>query len=396
MLKARKKKQTINTLEPKVHLKQGQASAKKKRKASKSLTKNVKSKKVRRKDPQKIKKLVILAVLTVFSLLSLYGIYSGIFWTIQLRSSKNQDVKGAGYVIGFDDLPAYPGSDYLFTDFDDNPIISQFLTTGRVVYRLSRNERVSYVFKYYDENLSGTSWDHVLSIPRTSHEMMYGEYYYNEELGYGVRIFDRVNDIWYERLDHNETVTGKSSAVSKQNERNLVLSSSEGTALLPDFPWELKVPKEYIVSYFPTDVGDQRGVIFKEIATGKETILEPVSELDGSPDDKYIESYVDILRGRPINDLQDQSEPDESQPTTNNLWTIVNTRYTEIAGKTLLEGSLTNGPENKTVYILHNYRDMSAYVINVKDGDVNFLNFLLLNITEQKSAYTGEEYRFSN
>ena len=286
----------------------------------------------------------------------------------------------------------YPRSSYIFEETDDSTV-SQFLTTGRSIYRLNRGEKIDTVFEYYVEALTESKWAFVQSVPRTSHEMMYGDYYFNEELGYGVRIYDRVNDIWYEKLTKNEAETGMADYVSKKYERDLILSSDEGTSLLPDFPWDLTVPREYLVKYFPTDEEDLRGVTFTEIATGKETILEPITELTGEADDVYAEVYIDTLNIRAAGGSESEVTADETQDQSLRSWQLINTAYVEINGVHLLEATVSYKTKTSRMYILHNTKVNYAYGVNVVDDDTSFLSFLLLNMTERKADYTGDEFR---
>lgn len=382
-------------IEPKVHLGGSKTVIKKrKKKIIKPKQRTKKYKKRGRNNSNSIKQILTLFTFGIISVLALYGLYKGIFWMIQLRSSKSQEVRGVTYVPGFDDLIAYPYSDNILLTYEDTPIIAQFLTTGRTVYRLHRNERIDKVFHFYNEELQGTEWSHVNSIPRTSHEMMYGEYYYNEQLGYGVRIYDRMNDIWYERLNKEETFSAKSEHVSKQNERSLVLSSNEGTPLLPDFPWQMSVPKEYLVRYFASEISDLRGVIFTEIKTGRESILEPISLLDNSLDDEQVERYIELLNNRIS--LENSDDQNENQHKTLSEWSIINTKYTEISGYYLLEATITNKETSPNVYILRNNRVNHAYALNLIDDDKDFMNFLFLNIRERQSDYDADAFKFDD
>lgn len=87
---------------------------------------------------------------------------------------------------------------------------------------------------------------------------MYGDYWENPSKDLGLRIYERVNDIWYERLSISDAKQGLSRLAKQEIERELVLASSEGTDLLPDFPWTLKVPVEYVTSYYATDEENYR------------------------------------------------------------------------------------------------------------------------------------------
>lgn len=388
MFKRKKSSKTNSSLDPKIRLEKSTKDIPKRKKRKRPLISKKKGKVTKRKKRTDIKKLLNFLLLTLIVITIGYLLFRSVSWIIKLRSSNTEQNELLSYVVGFNDLPTYPASEYIFPD-DTINTVSQFLTTGRSIYRLARNNTIEDVFSYYQEVLEDSKWDHIQSVPRTSHEMMYGEYYFNEEIGYGVRIYDRVNDVWYEKVTKNEANTGKASQVSKKYERDLILSSDEGTSLLPDFPWALTIPKEYLVKYFPTNEGDLRGVTFTEISSGKETVLEPIAQLNGSPDDIYSEIYVSKLEER--NDEEDDNPQDESRQ-----WELVNSQYVDINGVYLLESTLNHRTELSKIYIIHNEKVNYAYAIHIIDGDTTFLNFMLLNITEQKSDYTGDEFKFDD
>ncbi len=391
------KKNKNRSLDPKIHLSQKnkEIPLRKKKRFILFKKKNKENRSYKRKKRLEFKKYLRIILLLAFILFLGFLIYRSIFWIIELRSSNSEGINTITYVVGFDDLPTYPNSEYIFPDESDDTV-SQFLTTGRAIYRLARNNTIDDVFEYYSENLSVTEWDHILSVPRTSHEMMYGEYYFNEKLGYGVRIYDRVNDVWYEKVTKDEALNGKAAQVSKKYERDLILSSDQGTKLLPDFPWSLSVPKEYLIKYFATNEGDLRGVTFTEITTGNETVLEPIAELDGSADDIYAEIYVSKLNERTKSEADEMADNNLTNLNNDNSsleWDLVNTQYVDINGVYLLEATFNHKTELTKMYVLHNERVKYAYAIHLLDNDESFLSFMLLNMQEQKSDYTGDEFK---
>ncbi len=388
MFNKKPKKQNTSNLDLKIRIGKSKAPQQVKKRKSSQIKNFLKSKKSAQKNKRlnsikrskSARNVAIFFTLTTITLGLVFLLYKAVFWIIELRSSDDGNSK-ITYVAGFDDFPSYPNSEYIFMNTNESPTISQFISTGRAIYRLNRNESINDVFTYYKEFLKDTDWELIYSVPRNSHEMMYGEYYFNEKHGYGVRIYDRVNDIWYEKLTKDETLTGKSESVDQKQERDLILSSDEGTSLLPDFSWSMTVPKEYLVSYFATDFDRLRGVIFTEIKTGKQTILEPITKLSSIADDYYVEDYIKSLN------IKDKKE-DPQAPN----WEIVNTKYTDIAGVYLLEALVSNGKKTSNVYIIHNNKDKFAYAIFSKDIDNTFLAYMLKNISESKTEYSGDEY----
>lgn len=313
------------------------------------------------------------------ALLLAYSAYLGTMWVINTRASKNQTYNSTKEVLGFSNVPEYPGSVYVFLPEEETDSVREFLSSGRSIYRLDWNSNIEDVFDFYKVELPKKGWEQVKSVERTNNEMMYGDYYVKKDENIGIRIFDRVNDIWYEKLTPEDAKSGLSERVKKDAERELIIASDEGTDLLPDYPFSLKVPREYIAKYFATDQGTIKGVQFVRLASNKEYILEPVLPLDAGYDDLFLEEYVKRVNFR------------LSQGNEKHKWEIINSKYAEIGGRSFLEANVRSEKGEGLIYILNDPNTKYAFAFFQPHDDTTFSQYLLRNIESKKTSYSRND-----
>jgi len=180
---------------------------------------------------------------------------------------------------------------HIFEKNKDTNTVQNFLMDGKSAYRLPDKISRDNVHEYYTEELPNLGWENILSVPIGSEDKKYGEYWVKENQG--LRIYVKENSVWYETITTMEASSGLEDDVKEEIERELLLASSETQDLLPDFPWVLPVPKEYIISYHSSELENFREVSFKKIGSNHIYSLTPVGYFGGNTFDSYLYTYID-------------------------------------------------------------------------------------------------------
>jgi len=288
---------------------------------------------------------------------------STLFITIT-REGDSNDNGEYEYVIGLEKVPVYPGSEFVFKNSMKEASVANFLSSGNSAYRLPSGVSLDEVFEFYNKELTSVGWTFVLSVEVGSEEMKSGEYWIKD--GEGLRIYSKFNDIWYELITETDAMTGLRARVIREVERDLLLKDENSQDLLPDYPWSLDVPKEYIISYSVSSFENMRSVQFQRIGTEEKTIVVPVGNVGSDLLDNFLRSYIEIL-----------NEEDGTQ------WGITNTviMYTDYGQG--LRGTISTEGGNHTVLVIPNTYDKVMYVVDSNTADDPFLEYILDNMKPQ-------------
>jgi len=297
---------------------------------------------------------------TTFALIFIGLLYGSVLSIIRMRSNTTNENVQVEYVVGLDGIPSYPGSVFIFTNNVKEISVANFIATGNSAYRLPLRTTTAQAYEYYQEILPELGWEHVLSVEVGSEEMKEGEYWVKGSSG--LRIYSKFNDLWYETLTQEEAVTGLRAKVIEETERELLLASQDYQELLPDFPWVLKVPKEYIISYSTSAYKDFRTVQFRKIGTSEEISVVPIG-VTGDILDNYLQEYTDLL----------SANGEES-------WTITNTILATTSYGRALRGSIANGIEDHDVAVVSNSYNGVVYVIDANTPGDTFLEYIFENM----------------
>jgi hypothetical protein len=329
-----------------------------------SASRKFRSKLLRRRVLRSI--LMVLGVVLFLALLIGGGIFS-VNYVIDLRSESSADdiVQKSGFVVGFDDVPAFPGAEFIFDDYSSNETVRQFLSNGNSVYRLPPNVSSENVNDYYSEAMLGYEWELANSVPFESEEMMPGQYWVKGDKG--IRIYSKFNDIWYETVSVKQANNGLKDEVKKETERKLLLLTSSYTDLLPDFPWRLKVPSEFLVSYTGTDLTDLQAVSFKQIGHSNTVTLTPVGYIGAVDYDSFLNSYLDKVQ--------------------DGKWSVINSVVTTVSEQEAIRASITDGSKLGEGVVVGNPRNSVAYVLVTYEEDDPFFQYVIENIVPAKSSY---------
>ena len=314
-------------------------------------------KKFRRRDRNfGIKILIMILVLVVLGL-----IFISIRYVLSTRGKDINDENLDKEVVGLEEIPTYPGSIFLFEENKDTNTVQNFLMDGKSAYKLPNGTGREEVHEYYNQKLTDLGWTYALSIAIGSEDMRYGEYWIKEDVG--LRIYVKENSVWYETITTQEANSGLADDVKEEVERELLLASSEMQDLLPDFPWVLPVPKQYVISYHSSNIGDFREVSFKKIGSSNTYTLTPVGYYGGNTFDSYLYTYID------------------SKNTTETVeWGVQNSFFVEKYGKTILFGDIVS-PEGITDgAVIENTYNTLVYVLLSATKDDPFFEYILENI----------------
>lgn len=287
---------------------------------------------------------IMLLVIALFAVL--------VFAVIRMRQKKG--AVSSENVIGMKDIPAYPESQFIFKNEMNDKSVSNFISSGNSAYRLPTQTRVSDVYDYYKEKLPQLGWELVLSVPVGSEGMKSGEYWVKE--GDALRIFSKFNDIWYETVSVEEAKSGLSERVKKEIERDLLLVDDNAQELLPDFPWILQIPREYLLTYTVAKFEDMRRFEVKRIGTEEIISFTPVAKYKREGLDFFLDKYIELLNT--------QNPENSCAISTTKL------AYTEYASalkgimscvKGKHEVAVMLNPNNEVVYILDSNTEGNEY-----------------------------------
>lgn len=357
-----------------------------------------------------------VAAIMILPLFVIYGAYQGILQVVSIRASKVESVNGVAVakekVVGFKELPIYPGSQFVYKDYIEEESVKKFLSNGESVYRLPPDIVFKEVADYYNAILPSSGWEHILSVPRTSNEMMYGEYWIKKDGENALRIYNKLNDIWYQKISVEEAKSGLAAQVRLENERELIISSTEGNEFLPHFPWNLKVPNEYLIRYYDTEIENSQGVELKKIGKDEKVFLEPLGRAGSLPPDVMLVEFIervnsnDAYISKPdtesgsnsdglLSDTTDSREAENREEEfSGSGWKVVSSTYIEYEGRSVLEAQIAAPGMGGTAYVFENYRSGQMFVLTSFSTENQMIDYMLKNLQDKRSGYTKDDFEF--
>jgi hypothetical protein len=316
------------------------------------------------KNNRRRKKKINFSALFFYIIVPLFFIallYISIISILRIRGRGDDDETELQYVIGIEDVPAYPNSEFIFSNSIDEISVANFISSGNSAYRIPTNKSIIDIYKHYEDILPEYGWINVLSVEVGSEEMKSGEYWVKDNRG--LRIFSKFNDIWYESITPVQAYTGLRDRVEREIERDLLLASEEGQELLPDFPWVIDIPKEYIISYSTSEYESFRSVNFRKLGTEQRVVVTPVGRM-GEVLDNYLTEYIEILNS--------------SEDSLN--WTVTNTVLSYTNYGRALKGTITSGSVVHDVAVVPNTYNNVIYVIDGNTSEDPFFDYVFSNL----------------
>ena len=297
-------------------------------------------------------------------LLIIIGITYGI--SRILRRDVDEVVQETDIVLGIEGIPTYPQSSFLYANDMSNQSVKDMLAEGKSAYMINDRSDFKDVKNYYANELNSKGWNLVLDVEIGSEDKRYGQYWVKDDKG--LRIYSKFNDIWYEYITPKEAENGLSNRVSEEIEIDMLLAGSDFQQLLPDYPWEIKIPKDYLIRYEVSEFEELRAVSFQRISTGQYITIYPVGYWGAKALDYQLEDYTDIL----------------SQGTQE--WSIYNTTVNSFRGTTSLSGTLVSSGREIEILMLKNDRNKVTYVLSTEDSSDPLYKYIIENI-----KYLGQE-----
>ncbi len=267
-------------------------------------------------------------------------------------------------VVGLDNIPAYPDSSFMFSNELNDLYVSNFLSSGNSAYKILNDKSIDDVYAYYAEELPKIGWKYIQTVPTGSEEMRSGMYWENGIKG--LRIYSKYKDIWYETISIEDAQNGLKSRIEEEIARGLLLNDKNTQDLLPDFPWILETPKDYLITYHSTDLEKYRSVEFKKLGTDTTLILTPIAKYSGEELDIFLNQYIN------------QSLDTHDCIIKNTI--LAPTQYS--AG---LRANLSCQNVSRICSVLINPNDGIVYIIDTTSENEEFFNFVLDNLKPQNT-----------
>ncbi len=263
-------------------------------------------------------------------------------------------------VTGIPGVPEYPGAVFLFLDNKDDSVVKEFLAAGNSSYRLPSGIDEEDVEKYYQEVLPDKGWELVSTVKLGTEDKKYGQYWVKD--GKGLRIYLKFKDVWYESITEGEARNALADRVKQEIEREMLMASSEKQDLLPDYPWKIQIPKEYLITYGASEFKDFRTVSFQKIGTSNKVTLYPVGYLGAKELDYMLEDYCSFI-----------SNEEDS-------WAIVNTVPITFKSKLALRGSIASKEQGLAVAVIPNSFNNVVYVLSSTQENDPLFGYILDNV----------------
>ena len=263
-------------------------------------------------------------------------------------------------VIGLDELPTYPGSQFIFEDRMNDSVVKEFISQGNSAYRLPVGVKMEDVDAYYMEKMKELGWEFVQNVPLGSPDKKYGQYWIKEDKG--LRIYSKFKDLWYETISIEDAKSALANLVKEEIEREMLMASSEKQDLLPDYPWKIQVPKEYIIKYSPTDMKDLRAVSFQKIGTTDTVEIFPIGYWKAKELDYMLNDYCKVK---------------SNDEVTYGVMNSIPISFRETLG---LKSTLQSNDESLLAYTIPNTYNSVVYVISANSENSPLLEYIIENI----------------
>jgi hypothetical protein len=195
----------------------------------------------------------------------------------------------------------------------------------------------------------------------------YGQYWTKDNVG--LRIYSKFNDVWYETITIAEAQSGLAERVQQETAMNLLLTDDAAQDLLPDFPWILKVPKEYLISYKSSDFDSTlQQLSLTKIGTEEKLNLVPVAKIGDKPLDYALNDYVSTLN-----------------KSSDSRWGVINTFVVSTNLGAGLKGVIGTKTEDRDVAVIQDTYNQTIYVLDSNVANNPFFDFVLSNIAPQNT-----------
>jgi hypothetical protein len=310
-----------------------------------------------RRRKKNIKYLAIPAILLVIGGL----FYLALKYVLFLRENAyGEDEYVVTNVLGFEELPSYYNSEFLFLHSMEDSVVKEFLSSGNSAYTLPPGTTTEELEEYYMETLKPLGWEFVQSVTKGTGDKKYGQYWIKD--GKGLRIYSKYNDVWYETITQEDARSALASVVQEEIEREMLMATSEKQDLLPDYPWEIQIPKEYMIKYSPTDMDELRAVSFQRMGSNEIVEIFPVGYWRSKELDYMLEDYCNI------------------KSSEENTYGVINSIPITFQDNLGLKSTITSQEESLVAYTIPNTFNTVVYVISSNEESSPLLQYIIENI----------------
>lgn len=300
-------------------------------------------------------------IVFILLLLLVGSIYLALQFILKLRggdnNSKDMEITN---VIGLDNVPSMAGSKFLFENDLESPTVKEYLSGGNSVYTIPKGKTSKDIQSYYFEKLKSLGWEYIDNVQMGTSDKKYGQYWVKD--GKGLRIYSKFRDVWYETISEDDARSALSRIVQEEIEREMLMASSEKQSLLPDFPWVLDIPKEYLIKYSPTLLGESRSVAFQKIGGNEVVEIYPVGNWKDRDLDAFLFEYC------------------KNKSTVELKYGILNSVPISYRNTLGLKSTIQIGPNNGTAYTIVNSYNSMVYVVISSDSNSPLLAYIIENI----------------
>jgi hypothetical protein len=323
-------------------------------------------------------------------------------------------------VLGLKGVPVFPGAKFMFEDDIQTDLVQKFLSEGKSAYLLPADVQWDDVASFYREQLKNLGWYEVLSVDSSDQNKLDGEYWVkgfaqvadgsqlqegeasNQEnvLGteagtttesgqstessetvatgsteldsiasitgeYGLRIYSKYNDIWYEKITVEQAKTGLADVVAQEKNLKMMLSLGSAEELPGTIPWKLSYPGSWTAVIEKSSLLDIEKVTFTSSETGGTVVIEPVDFANKEPLRDLGQRYVDQ-----VNSYREQGT----------AFTVSSVEDVKIAGSDAVKINLSAGETLGYVCLVTNTKNKVVYAIATYSGEKGFWDYVLANI----------------
>lgn len=297
-----------------------------------------------------------LIVLIIFGF-----IYLAIRYVLFLREGVSSDKDYViSNVVGLDNVPTYGGSVFLFENNMNDSVVKEFISKGNSAYRLPPNTTSTQIEEYYFVELKNLNWEFIQTVPIGTPDKKYGQYWIKD--GKGLRIYSKFNDVWYETITQEDAKSALANLIKEEIEREMLMASSEKQTLLPDYPWKIDIPKEYLIKYSPTNMKDLRAVSFQKMGSTESVEIYPVGKWKSKELDFFLTDYCNL------------------KSTEELIYGVINSVPISFRDTLGLKSTLQSNSDIIDAYTITNTYNSIVYVITSTQSDSPLLKYLIENI----------------
>lgn len=296
--------------------------------------------------------------------------YHGALKVISIKNNANENggplfslERSEGEVLGINDVPSFPGSTFIFSSTIDSDVVQKFLGDGKSAYNLPIDALWSDAEKFYLESLEKKEWAHVLSVDLSDEGKMYGEYWIKGDKG--LRIYTKLDDLWYETITVDQANTGLADRVARDSEMEMYLAMYSGEELPEKFPWKLSYTSDWTATEGKSKLLEIKYIQLDHSDGDQILVIEPI---------EFITQQS--LRDVGINYLDSANEYRDVE----DLWGVTTIDSVKVAEQEAYTFSLESEEGTGYYAVVGNPENDVVYVIRTFTGSKAFFDYVLSNI----------------